>query len=59
MGTEPESRDTGEIELLRRLAARQGVHPSDDDLQAVLGFLETILPELTKLEEQLPPEEGT
>jgi hypothetical protein len=45
-----------EIELLRRIAAGQGVYPSDDDLTAVLGFLSTILPALADLEERLPPE---
>jgi hypothetical protein len=43
------------LEFLRQLAARQGVEPSDDDLEAVLGFLDAILPELQRLEEQLEP----
>jgi hypothetical protein len=43
-------------EFLRQLAARQGVEPSDDDLQAVRGFLDAILPELLRLEETLDPE---
>jgi len=46
------------LDFLRQLAARQGVEPSDEDLQAVLGFLDAILPELARLEELLePPEE--
>ena len=42
-------------EFLRQLAARQGVDASDDDLEAVRGFLDAILPELQRLEEQLEP----
>jgi hypothetical protein len=45
------------LEFLRELAARQGVRPSDDDLEAVLGFLDAILPELARLEESLEPED--
>jgi hypothetical protein len=43
------------LEFLRQLAARQGIEPSEDDLEIVLGFLDTILPELQRLEEQLEP----
>jgi hypothetical protein len=43
------------LEFLRQLAARQGIEPSDGDLEAVLGFLDAILPELQRLEEQLEP----
>jgi hypothetical protein len=43
------------LEFLRQLAARQGVEPSEGDLEAVLGFLDAILPELQRLEEQLEP----
>jgi hypothetical protein len=56
MGTEPESSPLPSLEHLRETAAQQGVHPSDDDLIAVLGFLEKILPALADLEERLPPE---
>jgi hypothetical protein len=52
MGTEHQS----SLELLRRLAAAQGVHPTDDDLEAVRGFLDAILPELERLAETLEPE---
>jgi hypothetical protein len=45
------------LEFLRKLAAQQGVHPSDDDLEAVAGFLDAILPELARLEESLEPED--
>jgi hypothetical protein len=55
MGTASES---SQLRLLRELAARQGVEPSDEDLAAVRGFLEAILPELARLEEELGPEEG-
>jgi hypothetical protein len=44
------------IQFLRELAAREGVEPSDEDLEAVAGFLEAILPDLARLEETLPPE---
>jgi hypothetical protein len=44
-------------EFLRLLAARQGVEPTDDDLEAVRGFLDAILPELARLEETLEPED--
>jgi len=43
------------LEFLRQLAARQGIEPSDDDLEAVLGFLDAILPQLQRLEELLEP----
>jgi hypothetical protein len=44
------------LERLRDLAALQGVTPTDEDLEAVLGFLTRILPALEEIEEQLPPE---
>jgi hypothetical protein len=44
------------ISFLRALAGRQGVEPTDEDLEAVIGFLETILPALEELEELLPAE---
>jgi len=43
------------MDFLRQLAARQGIEPTDDDLRAVLGFLDAILPELARLEEELEP----
>jgi hypothetical protein len=45
------------VEFLRALAAAQGIEPSADDLVAVLGFLDTILPELERLEGLLEREE--
>ncbi|HZR91799.1 MAG TPA: hypothetical protein VFA44_05245 [Gaiellaceae bacterium] len=44
------------IDLLRGLAAQQGVFPTDEDLTGVLGFLEVILPSLVEIERRLPPE---
>ena len=44
------------LDFLRELAARQGVEPSDEDLEAVQGFLDAILPELERLEQLLEPE---
>ena len=44
---------------LRSLASAQGVHPTDDDLERVRGFLATVLPTLRTLEEgtgrEIPP----
>jgi hypothetical protein len=37
---------------LRALASLQGVEPTDDDLEGVLGFLATVLPALRTLEQQ-------
>jgi hypothetical protein len=44
------------IDFLRAYAAQQGVFVEDDDLVAVLGFLEVVLPRLGEIEEKLPPE---
>lgn len=46
------------VEFLRAVAAEQGIEPSDDDLAAVLGFLDVILPELDRLEGLLEREEA-
>ncbi len=51
-----ESNPQPSLELLRELAARQGVVASDADLEAVLGFLRAILPALEELERALTPE---
>ena len=45
------------LDFLREFAACQGVEPSDDDLEAVRGFIDAILPELQRLEQLLEPEE--
>jgi hypothetical protein len=44
------------VDFLRELAERQGVRPSEDDLEAVLGFLAAILPELEEIERLVPEE---
>ena len=46
------------VEFLRLEAARQGVRPTDEDLEVVLGFLDAILPELERLEATLAPEDA-
>jgi hypothetical protein len=42
------------LPTLRALAARQGVTPSDDDLEAVQAFLATVLERLSEIERALP-----
>jgi hypothetical protein len=49
-------RPTPSIEFLRAAAAQQGVFVEPDDLVAVLGFLEVVLPKLADIEDRLPPE---
>jgi hypothetical protein len=44
------------VDFLRELAARQGVHPSEADLEAVVAFLATILPDLEEIDRLLPAE---
>jgi hypothetical protein len=44
------------IERLREAAEQQRVHPSDEDLEGVLGFVTRVLPALAEIEERLPPE---
>ncbi len=39
------------LEELRAQARVQGVEPTDADLEAVLGFLATVLPSLRELED--------
>ena len=51
MGSESSS-----LDFLRQLAARQGVVPTDEDLEAVLPFLEAIVPALEELERTIPPD---
>jgi hypothetical protein len=43
-------------DLLRAIAELQGVSPSDEDLEAVRGFLDTVLPALEDIERRLPPD---
>jgi hypothetical protein len=51
MGTE-----SNPLSALREAARLQGVEPTDEDLEAVLGFLDRIFPALADIEERLPPE---
>jgi hypothetical protein len=50
MGT---GQHSSSLETLRQVAAAQGVEPSDEDLEAVQGFLDAILPALARIEEEL------
>lgn len=43
-----------ELELLRALCERQGVSPTDADLEAVRGFVDRVVPALAEIERQLP-----
>jgi hypothetical protein len=43
------------LEHLRAVAALQGVHPSDEDLAAVQGFLGVLLPAFSELDTLSPP----
>jgi len=53
---EPESSRLPSLRHLREAAAQQGVFPSGEDLEAVLGFLEAVLPALAEIERSLPPD---
>ena len=44
------------VDFLRATAAQQGVFATDEDLEAVVGFLEAVLPTLAEIERRLPPE---
>jgi hypothetical protein len=56
MGTESSPGKSGPLDRLREAAAAQGVHPTDEDLEAVRDFLDRILPVLAEIEERVPPE---
>jgi len=43
-----------ELELLRALCERQGVSPTDADLEAVRAFVDRVVPALAEIERQLP-----
>jgi hypothetical protein len=51
MGTE-----STPLSALREIARLQGIEPTDEDLEGVLGFLDRILPALAEIEDRLPPE---
>jgi hypothetical protein len=46
----PQSSPVPTLDQLRALARLHGVDPTDADLEAVTGFLETILPALAEIE---------
>jgi hypothetical protein len=52
---ETQSSPGPQLAELRALARLQGVEPTDADLEAVTGFLETILPALAGIEASLDP----
>jgi hypothetical protein len=43
-----------ELELLRSICERQGVTPTDADLEAVRGFVDLVVPALADIERRLP-----
>jgi hypothetical protein len=45
-----------ELALLRVICERQGVVPTDADLQAVRGFVDRVVPALAEIERRLPRE---
>jgi hypothetical protein len=44
------------IEELRRQAEAQGIHPGDEDLVRVQGFLTVLFPQFAELEKLVSPE---
>jgi hypothetical protein len=48
--------ESSSVERLRELAASQGVSPTDEDLEAVLDFVDRLLPALEEIERRLPAE---
>jgi hypothetical protein len=48
--------ESSPVERLREAAAAQGVHPTEEDLEGVRGFLDLILPALEEIEDRLPPD---
>lgn len=51
----PESSHVPSLDELRAAARVHGVEPSDADLEAVQGFLATILPSLSTIEQRQGP----
>ena len=43
-----------ELDLLRAICERQGVTPTDDDLEAVRSFVDRVVPALAEIERRLP-----
>ena len=54
MGMDSDSTPLPTLAELRALARSQGVDPTDEDLERVLGFLGTVLPDLRAIEESTP-----
>jgi hypothetical protein len=50
------STESTPLSALRALAERQGVAPTDEDLEAARAFIETVLARLDEIEAMLPPE---
>ena len=48
--------ESSSLDFLRQLAARQGVFPTDEDLERVQAFLAVVLPAFEELERLVPPE---
>ncbi|MGL6278616.1 MAG: hypothetical protein ACRC50_03575 [Gaiella sp.] len=51
MGMGPDSTPLPSLAELRAVARSLGVDPTDEDLERVLGFLGTVLPDLRAIEE--------
>ena len=51
--TPQSSLTTPSVQHLRERCAAEGVHPTDDDLEGVVAFLDTILPKLGEIEASL------
>jgi hypothetical protein len=47
-----------DLELLRSICERQGVSPTDADLEAVQSFFDAILPALAELERSVAEASG-
>jgi hypothetical protein len=48
--------ESNAVDRLRELAVSQGVSPTDEDLEAVLDFVNRLLPALEEIERRLPAE---
>jgi hypothetical protein len=50
----PADHPPSHLELLRAICERQGVAPTDADLEAVRGFVDRVVPALAEIERRLP-----
>ena len=48
--------ESSSVQRLREQAEARGVSPTDEDLEAVLDFVDRILPALEEIERRLPEE---